>query len=169
MKRFHYGRCLAAAAVLSAALQTVYADTEKGNLRQPQRETTSLEKCGLIMKDDTGKSTLLPLPSLHVATTSESTPFTLPSDAPSGVTAVGCNRQSIVPKIYDYRVLKAGYPLYITGPAGRAAVALEAREGQVQIRVVRGDLRPDEATQIQESLDQIQSLFNNSSIAKHRP
>jgi len=169
MKRFHYGRCLTAAAILSAALQAAHADTEKGNLRQPQRETTSLEKCGVIMKDDSGKSTLLSLPSLHVATMSESTPFTLPNDAPSGVTAVGCSRQSIVPKIYDYRVLKAGYPLYITGPAGRAAVALEARDGQVQIRVIRGDLTPDEATQIQESIDQIQSLFNNSSIAKHRP
>jgi hypothetical protein len=125
------------------------------------------EKCAVMVSKGDGKTQLVVLPSLHVATLSaEGEPFTLPPDAPAGSVAVDCGRDSIVPLPYDYRVVAADYPFIITvADEGRLA-ALEIKDGRLQFRMMKGDVTPSEERQIQEFIDRVQPLLKREEKPK---
>jgi hypothetical protein len=126
------------------------------------------EDCSVMVQNESGKVVrVVELPSLHVATLSaQSKPFALPSDAPAGVTAVGCARESIIPLLYDYRVVAANYPLLISANGKGRLGVLEAQNGQLQFEMVDGKVTDLEQKQIQEFLDRAQILFDKEAKPK---
>ena len=69
--------------------------------------------------------------------TSKDGAFTLPRGAPKNVQAVICKRSSIMPAPHDYKVLQAGYTLYITDELSRVA-ALGIVDGKVRLDMMDG-------------------------------
>src|SRR5690348_9264426 len=125
-----------------------------------------LEKCGVIANVN-GKERSVVLPSLHVLqATAKLGPFVLPADAPQHVLAIQCGRRSLIPAENDYKVLQAGFPLYIVSH-GRMLV-MEVSDGQLQIRTVAGRLSSDEIPLIQAYLNKAQEYFYiNAPISKN--
>ena len=86
-------------------------------------------------------------------------PFSAP-DLPAGTSAIMCPRSSIVPAPNDWKVLEAGYPLFITEnrapPESRRVGVLEVSQGQVRFRFVRGELADGEEARIQARVNQLQ-------------
>ena len=100
------------------------------------------------------------IPGLHVIErTGREGPFSVP-ELPPGTGAIMCPRSSIVPAPNDWKVLQAGYPLFITEtrapPESRRAGVLEMSQGQVRFRFVRGELADGEEARIQARLNQLQ-------------
>lgn len=98
------------------------------------------------------------VPGLYViGQTARDGPFAV--NVPQGA-SIACPRSSIVPAPNDWKVLVAGYPLYImeTGapPESRRVGALELSQGQFRYRLVRGQLTAPEAERAGIRLDQLQ-------------
>jgi hypothetical protein len=111
------------------------------------------------------------VPGLHVIErTGREGPFSA-SELPPGTSAIMCPRSSIVPAPNDWKVLEAGYPLYITEnrapPESRRVGALEVSQGQVRYRFVRGELADGEEAQIQARLNQLQEAGRQPSPPGH--
>ncbi|MEA3041903.1 MAG: hypothetical protein QOC65_1392 [Sphingomonadales bacterium] len=80
-------------------------------------------------------------------------------DLPPGA-AIMCPRSSIVPAPNDWKVLEAGYPLYI-GETGVAAArqrigVLEIASGRYRYRLIVGRLTEAEVPRVQIRLDQFE-------------
>src|SRR4249919_3779965 len=102
---------------------------------QPQAATSvAREKCGVIFEVQGSPPQSMVLPSIHLVTLGESDSFALPADAPKGVKAVQCGRDTIVPFRYDYKVIEAGMPLSIVAQ-GKVGV-LEIAEGKLRFRML---------------------------------
>ncbi len=79
------------------------------------------------------------------------------------IMAIMCGRVDIVPAPNDYKVLRAGYPLYISdigvGHPKNLSV-LVVSDGQFQFKNVDGKLTaPDVLARVQKRLDQLQTSF----------
>lgn len=72
--------------------------------------------------------------------------------------AIRCLRTDLVPAVNDYKVLGAGYPLYLMRVVdGDTRIGvLEVSGGQFRFRMVQGDLTSDEKHRLQARLNEIQ-------------
>jgi hypothetical protein len=79
------------------------------------------------------------------------------------IAAIMCGRVDIVPAPNDYKVLRAGYPLYISDIGvghPKNVSALELSDGRFRFRNVDGKLpAPDVLARVQKRLDQLQTAF----------
>lgn len=90
--------------------------------------------CAVMSTSESGIRTD-PTPGLSIISYNAKTQFRgLQADG-ARVTAVLCERSSIVPQPYDYQVILVGYPFYIRA-ADRTAV-LERRDGLYKLRILK--------------------------------
>jgi len=79
------------------------------------------------------------------------------------ILAIMCSRVDIVPAPNDYKVLRAGYPLYLSDIGvghPKNLSALVVLKGQFQFKNVDGKpLAPDVLARVQKRLDQLQGAF----------
>ncbi|RYG30868.1 MAG: hypothetical protein EON93_13990 [Burkholderiales bacterium] len=95
-----------------------------------------------------------PLPGFTVAETTG--PLQLPVNDPNMVSLL-CERPALALTVSDFRApLHLGKPLYIE--AGEVILAVELVGGAFRVRVVQGELSPDEMDQLGSTLDRAQSL-----------
>ena len=107
------------------------------------------ERCSAYTLVD-GQESEFPMPSLRVTEmTAASGPFVLPKDAPSNVSAIQCWRDSIIPTKNDYKVLRAGFPFFITAPTNRT-LSLAYAEGQLTVTFDKGLLTAEEIKRVQD-------------------
>lgn len=104
--------------------------------------------CSVITLESNGAPKTTPLSALKVIEqTSKDGAFTLPRGAPKGVQAVMCKRSSILPAAHDYKILQAGFALYLSDELGRVAV-LGIADGRVQLDMLDGALTEAEQAQL---------------------
>src|SRR5262245_12233454 len=76
--------------------------------------------CAVIARNDDGSLSSTQLDDLRVLEqTTKDGGFVLPASAPPGVEAIMCGRSSIVPALGDYKILLAGFPLFIADDKDR--------------------------------------------------
>jgi hypothetical protein len=133
--------------MLIIATATAFAD-------EPEEES-----CSVITLESNGAPKTTPMPALKVIEqTAKDGAFTLPRGAPKDVQAVMCRRSSILPAAHDYKVLEAGYMLYLTDELGRVAV-LGLADGKAQLDLLDGALSEAEQVQARRRVAEIQGHF----------
>ena len=100
---------------------------------------------------------IVAVPGLAVSDLTESQTFALPTETVGPVAAVVCDRKSVVPAEFDYKVLQAGLPFAIRSP--RETLWIEIKDGRVAVSYKEGHLSSDETTAIQAWVNRIQPLF----------
>ncbi|HEV2746106.1 MAG TPA: hypothetical protein VGW34_02265 [Allosphingosinicella sp.] len=72
--------------------------------------------------------------------------------------AIRCLRSDLVPVVNDFKVLRAGYPLYIVsgGTGANRMGVLELSTGQFRFRILQGELTPNERHRLLLRLNEIQ-------------
>lgn len=91
-----------------------------------------------------------------------------PLAAPSGITAVICDRDALVPADGDDRVLdQLSVPLYLR--QGDRVAVLEMSQGQYRVRMVAGEIAPEEAAAVQTALNAFQTRQQQDAGAQARP
>lgn len=72
--------------------------------------------------------------------------------------AIRCMRSDLVPAVSDYKVVRAGFPLYIirASAADARIGVLEVSGGQFRFRMLQGELTADEKQRLLARLDDIQ-------------
>jgi hypothetical protein len=111
------------------------------------------------MEEQDGRVVSTRIPGLRVIErTAGDGPFA--ANLPAGTSAVLCPRSTIVPAPNDWKVLVAGYPLYImetsVPPESRRVGTLEVSQGQVRYRLIRGEFHAGEEERLRARLDQFQ-------------
>ena len=120
------------------------------------------EKCSVITLESNGAPKTTPMPALKVMEqTAKDGAFTLPRGAPKEVQAVMCKRSSILPAAHDYKVLKAGYTLYLNDELGRVAV-LGIADGRVRLYMLDGAMTEAEQSEINPLLREFDGYFQKS-------
>jgi hypothetical protein len=114
-----------------------------------------VEKCGVIAGSDPDHQTFQLVPGLSVLRQTNVGSFSV--DAPPGqkVGAIMCGRADIVPALNDYKVVLAGYPLFLSGD-GDAMVILEIVDGRLQVRTT-GISDPALLERIQSRVNEMQT------------
>ena len=112
--------------------------------------------CSIISRESNGALKTTPMEALKVMEqTAKDGAFTLPRGAPKDVQAILCKRSTIMPAPQDYKVLQAGYTLYITDELNRVA-ALGLVDGSVQMNMLDGAMTEVEQSQIRPRLNELQ-------------
>jgi hypothetical protein len=112
--------------------------------------------CSIISRESNGALKTTPMEALKVMEqTAKDGAFTLPRGAPKDVQAVLCKRSTIMPAPQDYKVLQAGYTLYITDVLNRVA-ALGLVDGRIQLNMLDGAMTEVEQSQVQPRLNELQ-------------
>lgn len=120
-------------------------------------EEAPAESCSLISRESNGSLKTTPMAALKVIEqTTKEGPFKLPRGAPKNVQAVICKRSSIMPAPHDYKVLQAGYTLYITDELSRIA-ALGMVDGRVRLDMIDGALTEVEQSQAGRLLHELET------------
>ncbi|HUG98943.1 MAG TPA: hypothetical protein VMQ83_07185 [Gammaproteobacteria bacterium] len=101
------------------------------------------------------------LESFSVERLAPDQPFALPPDTPQGVKSIQCGREALVLGPNDHKPLHAGYPLSIV-VGGRVGV-LEAVNGQLLFRMLKGKMTDQEAEQAGAALNAAQERFDDQS------
>lgn len=113
--------------------------------------------CSVISREDNGAPKTTPMAGLKVIEqTAKEGAFVLPRGAPKDVQAVICKRSSIMPAPHDYKVLQAGYTLYITDELSRVA-ALGIVDGRVRLDMLDGAMTEVERSQAGRRLQELES------------
>jgi hypothetical protein len=101
------------------------------------------------------------MPDLHVLAQTAAAGAFSPGLAPGS--AIECGRSDFVPAENDWKVLAAGYPLFIVdaNPGADRIGVLEISDGQVRYRAIHGQFTPDEATRVQARLNAFQLHFQS--------
>jgi hypothetical protein len=133
----------------------------------PEPGIATTEKCGVVYEAAEGKTTSTLLPSLHVMGLGDDAVFALPPDAPANVKAVQCGRDVIVPQRNDYKVLLAGLPFLVI--SDNRAAALEAADGKLRVRLVKGLMTEAEQAQVQAFLNVAQPAFDKKRESDAKP
>ncbi len=111
----------------------------------------------MISRESNGAPKRTPIDSLKVIEqTSRDGAFTLPRGVPREVQAVICRRSTVMPAAHDYKVLQAGYTLYLTDELERVA-ALGFVDGRIRLNMLDGALTEAEQAQLQARLQELQS------------
>ena len=131
---------LAASTAMSALAGIAAADEPSG------------ETCSVITLEANGAPKTTPVDGFKVMEqTKKDGAFSLPRRAPQGVQAVICKRPTVVPAENDYKVLQAGFTLYLTDDLARMA-ALGLVDGRVQLDLLDGALTAAERALADERL-----------------
>ena len=136
---------------LVLALVTLHNQTEES-------VTVSESPCyAMIQTGD--QVTTTQVPGLYVIeSTARDGPFR--ADLPAETAAILCRRSSIIPAPNDWKVLEAGFPLYIVeagaSSSGSRVGVLEVSAGQVRFRLTRGEFREGESEPLRRRLNQLQ-------------
>jgi len=122
------------------------------------------ENCIALMKKSSDqKSYDLPLKSVIAATEHGDKYVSEALASGDAILSIMCGRVDIVPAPNDYKVLRAGYPLYISDIGvghPKNVSALELSDGRFRFRNVDGKLpAPDVLARVQKRLDQLQTAF----------
>jgi hypothetical protein len=128
-------------------------------------EAVTESTCLVIARGSDGSTSKHEVDSLHVlASTAQAGSFALPQNSPADVQALMCGRSSIIPALADYKVLEAGYPLYIATNSEKPQRigVLEMSRGQVRFRLVEGKFTSAEETTLQARLNALQSSLDKS-------
>ena len=112
------------------------------------------ERCGVVYSPALGSVSSKVVASMHVADLADGEEFVMPKDAPDGVLAVQCARDSVLPQRNDYKVLIAGFPFTIL-TKDRASV-LEMKFGSLGLRTLKGEFTKEEQPLVQAYLDEAQ-------------
>jgi hypothetical protein len=113
--------------------------------------------CSVISREDNGALKTTPMADLKVIEqTSREGAFALPRGAPKNAQAVICKRSSVMPASHDYKVLQAGYTLYITDELSRVA-ALGVVDGRVRLDMLDGALTEVERSQLGRLLQELEA------------
>lgn len=146
-------------------IKTVDLDAPEGDGFTARAIAGQNEECKLILKhDENGTPKYTIGDETKVVDATEGDKKFAPK-APSGneVSAVTCQREDIVPAPNDYKVLLAGYVLYISD-IGRGhpkrMITLEVRGGQLDIEFKDGALTPDVTARMQKRIDALQTAFD---------
>lgn len=110
------------------------------------------EICGVI---GGSPPKMVEVPTLHVINLTSKDRFSLPAGLPTNVSAVFCERASLLPAANDYKVLEAGLPFALKDPAG-AVLWLELRQGQIALSYKKSALSQSEVAQLQTWANQAQ-------------
>ena len=102
-------------------------------------------------------------PEIRVISLRAADTFLLPADLPSGVRVVVCERETLVPAEFDYKVLLAGYP-FVIRVSGGMLLWLERENGQVRVSFGEGGISDEQASQIQEWVDRVQPNFHKEEL-----
>jgi hypothetical protein len=97
------------------------------------------------------------VPGLAVANLTESQTFAIPTVTAGPVAAVVCDRKSVVPAEFDYKVLQTGLPFAIRSP--QDTLWIEIKDGRVAVSYKEGHLSSDETSAIQAWVNRIQPRF----------
>ena len=118
--------------------------------------------CAVISSKSNGAPMTTPMDGLKViGQTAKDGAFTLPRGAPKDVQGLICKRSTIMPAAHDYKVLQAGYTLYLTDELGRVA-ALGLADGQVEFNVLDGALTDAEQAQADARLGEFRSAVQKA-------
>lgn len=113
--------------------------------------------CSVISSEDNGVPKTTPMDTLEVIEqTSKEGAFTLPRGVPKGVQAVICKRSSVMPAANDYKVLQAGYTLYVIDGLGRVS-ALGLVDSEVKLNMLDGAMTEAEQSQARARLAELQA------------
>jgi len=134
------------------------------SLAQPTAEPASAEarsstapvqeKCKAMVNDASGQPGYVDVKGLGVLPLSSSNgDFSLPPGAPTGIHAIACERESIVPAKGNYKVLMAGFPLFIYPRGGKRVLVLEIEDGKFQFEMFGGEMTAPEHEKVLEFLD----------------
>ena len=138
-------------AALSAA---AYAD-------EPASEPAG-ESCSVITLEANGAPKTTPVEGFKVMEqTKKDGAFSLPRRTPRGVQAVICKRPTVVPAANDYKVMQAGFTLYLTDDLARMA-ALGFVDGRVQLDMLDGALTAAERALADERLRGYPSMLGGA-------
>lgn len=122
-------------------------------------EEPTEKSCSVITLESNGAPKTTPISGLKVIEqTSKDGGFALPRGAPREVQAVLCKRSSVLPAAHDYKVLLAGFMLYLSDELGRVAVLGKAN-GRVQLDMLDGALTEAEQSQANARLADFQAHF----------
>lgn len=112
------------------------------------------ETCGVIAGPPGGETKFQPVAGLSVLRQTEGVgSFAVTAPEGQKVAAIMCSRSDIVPAPHDYKVLLAGYPLYLKSEDGTLTIVLEISGGQLRVRA----LAPIGS---QEMMEKIQAALN---------
>jgi hypothetical protein len=145
------------AAPLAALFFASAAFAQTAAIPSPAPAVVAREKCGVIFEAAGGQPQSMVLPSITLASLAEADSFVLPADAPKGVRAVQCGRDTIVPFRYDYKVIQSGLPLSIVAQ-GKVGV-LEIAEGKLRFRMLSGKMSESEQNFVGAFLDAAQAAM----------
>lgn len=113
--------------------------------------------CSIISRESNGVPKTTPMDELEVIEqTSKEGDFKLPRGAPKNVQAILCKRSSIMPASHDYKVLQAGYTLYLTDELSRVA-ALGIVDGRVRLDMLDGSMTEVEQSQAGRRLQELEA------------
>ena len=113
--------------------------------------------CSIISRESNGALKTTPMSALRVMEqTAKDGAFALPRGSPKDVQAILCKRSSIMPAAHDYKVLQAGFTLYVTDDLNRVA-ALGLVDGQVQLNMLDGAMTQVEQSQASPRLRDLQA------------
>lgn len=128
----------------------------------PQRELRE-RRCDML-EQSRGRLVTIEATDLHVlAQTGDGREFA--PAIPRGISGISCGRTSVVPALWDDKVMALGLFLFISDPAGRLGV-LEIDNGRYRFRLMHGTTQPEEQAQIDERLRLFQARFD---AAQRRP
>lgn len=128
-------------------------------------ELPTEHRCVVVVPDGAEGAIVVEMRSLRVLEqTARPGAFELPYDAPADVQSVMCDRSTPVPAPNDYKVVEAGFPLYIgtlSGPAPtRRMVVLERPGADFRLRVLQGDLTTAERAAVDARLGEFRKARN---------
>jgi hypothetical protein len=118
--------------------------------------------CSVIAREPNGAPSTTKMDDLKVMEqTARDGPFSLPRGAPKAVQAVLCKRSTVIPATHDYKVLQAGFTLYLTDGLARMA-AIGIVEGRVRLDMLDGALTESEQAQLPAVLRAQQAALGGS-------
>ncbi len=120
-------------------------------------ETSKNESCSAFSPKS---AEWITLPPLEITNEISAKHYKLSDQAPSDVSFIKCFREQLLPRISDYKILAAGVPFVIS--AGSRVAVLEIEDKRVQFRTLKGEFNVDEIPKIQEYLNIVQPLLNES-------
>ncbi|HEX3811009.1 MAG TPA: hypothetical protein VHW02_15045 [Rhizomicrobium sp.] len=137
--------------ILSLAASPVLADTivEYG--------------CVVLAKGPSGNVERI-LPETKVLGPTQSLPkFSIPLPPGYSEASVQCSRSDLVPAENDWKVLRAGYPLFITEKPTGNTIIIELKDGQFHVEFPQASMpAEDDLKQLQARVDQLQTSMQDA-------
>lgn len=126
-------------------------------------------RCIVLAEKPDGKVDTLPGAIAVLVPTRTSPTFSLTLPPGYRGASVLCGRSDIVPSENDWKVLDAGYPLFISvagdGKPDRT-ITLEEVKGRLQVQFSEGAVTAEDETRLQARLDQLQTAIQDAFMAR---